>query len=77
MQEVFRSGYIQTFFLPDRIIEYFRRTLLNPSLASDEIDYFISEGVAINLVFRWFCEMNYKLAPVILADYPFNFRQVH
>lgn len=51
----------QHLFLPDRIGQYFRQMLMNPPSTTDEINYCISEGMAINPFFRWLCEMNYKV----------------
>jgi predicted acylesterase/phospholipase RssA len=48
-------------FLPERISEYFKKIQTKPPQTTDEICYYISEGMAINPYIRFLCEMNYKV----------------
>jgi len=59
--KLFNPDTYQKLFLPDHIVQYFQQILLNPPTTSDEINYFISEGLALNPAVRWMSEMIYKV----------------
>ncbi|KQC11556.1 MAG: hypothetical protein APR62_09580 [Smithella sp. SDB] len=48
-------------FLPDRIMQYFQQMQLNPPKTTDEINYCISEGLALNPIVRLMSEFIYKV----------------
>ena len=48
-------------FLSERIADYLRNIQSNPPKTTDEINYCISEGMALNPFYRFLCEMNYKV----------------
>lgn len=48
-------------FLSERIVEYFQNIQNNPPKTTDDINYLISEGMALNPFYRFLCEMNYKV----------------
>ena len=48
--------------LPERIAAYFKNLATNPPQSTEEINYAISEGMALHPFFRFLCEMNYKVA---------------
>ncbi len=60
-EKFFDPATYQHLFLPGRIAEYFQQMQLNPPATNDDINYYISEGMAINPLFRWLCEMTYKV----------------
>ncbi|MGD0278945.1 MAG: patatin-like phospholipase family protein [Smithella sp.] len=61
IEKFFDPATYQHLFLADRIMQYFQQMQLNPPATNDEINYYISEGMAINPFARWFCEMIYKV----------------
>ncbi|MEN6623469.1 MAG: patatin-like phospholipase family protein, partial [Smithella sp.] len=60
-QKFFDFETYRHLFLPERIFKYFQKLQLNPPKTSDEINYCISEGLALNPYARWMSEMIYKV----------------
>jgi len=60
-EKLFDPATYQHLFLSDRIGQYFQQMQLNPPTTNDEINYYISEGMAINPLVRWMSELTYKV----------------
>ncbi|MEN6374804.1 MAG: patatin-like phospholipase family protein [Smithella sp.] len=61
LQKVMEPGTYRHLFLFERIAEYFQNMQSHPPKTVDEINYRISEGMALNPFYRFLCEMNYKV----------------
>lgn len=61
LEKIMNPETYRHLFLFDRIAEYFRNIQSNPPKSTEDINYCISEGMALNPFYRFLCEMNYKV----------------
>jgi len=60
-EKLFNPDTYQNLFLLDRIMQYFQQMQSNPPKTGDEINYYISEGLALNPMVRLMSEIIYKV----------------
>jgi len=62
LEKFFNPETYRHLLLPERIAAYFQSLAQNPPKTTDDMNYYISEGMALHPFFRFLCEMNYKVA---------------